>query len=154
MHAITPASIARRLPGIGAVMAGALAVTLAAGGAIAHDAPKPDVKAEADLAKMLAGRVPGKPVDCITLDTTQNSTVFPHTAIVYENGGTLYVNRPNDADSLDGDQILVTKTWTDQLCRLDIVRLVDRGTRMESGFVGLESFTPYTRAPKDGTHGR
>lgn len=134
------------------------ALAALAGGAMAplaaHDAPKPDAKAEADLAKMLKGRVAGAPVDCISLNMTQSSTIFPHTAIVYENGGTLYVNRPSGADTLDSDDILVTKTWIDQLCRMDIVHLVDRGTRMESGFVGLESFVPYTRAPKDGSHGR
>jgi len=153
MHTVISARPARPAPRRRWV-AGAVALALTATCAGAHDAPKPDAKAEAQLTKLLAGRVAGPPVDCIALGSTQQSTIIPHTAIVYDNGSTLYVNRPNGAETLDDDDILVTKIWGSQLCRLDIVHLVDRGSRMESGFVGLESFVPYKRAPKDGTHGR
>ena len=101
-----------------------------------------------ELAKLLEGRVAGKPVDCISLINTYGTQIIDHTAIVYDAGSVLYVNQPQYPESLDSDQILVTKTWGDQLCRLDIVQLHDRGTHMNSGFVGLESFVPYTRAPK------
>jgi len=100
---------------------------------------------EKQLAKMLEGRVAGKPVDCISLNSSRNSTVIDKTAIVYEDGRTLYVNRPTNADSLDSDDILVTKTSMSQLCRLDTVQLHDRGSRMWHGFVGLEQFVPYKR---------
>ena len=44
--------------------------------------------------------------------------------------------------------MLVTKTTGSQLCDLDIVRLLDRSTRFETGFVGLGKFVPYTKIAK------
>src|SRR5437868_10663938 len=73
-------------------------------------------RGEAELAKMLAGRVPGKPVNCINLSSAQSSRIIDHTAIVYEDGGTLYVNRPRSGgSSLDSDDILVTRSFSGQL---------------------------------------
>jgi hypothetical protein len=107
---------------------------------------------EAQLAKMLEGRVAGKPVDCIDLQQASNSTIIDKTAIVYSTGvGTLYVNRPDFPESLDDDDILVTKTWGSQLCRLDIVRLHNRSGGFFHGSVGLSSFVPYTLPPKPKT---
>ncbi len=101
---------------------------------------------EAKLAKALEGRTPGKPVECINLHTARSSQIYDGTAIVYEDGRTLYVNRPTSgAESLRRDDILVSKTWTDQLCRIDTIRLLDQGTSFEHGFVGLGQFVPYTK---------
>lgn len=103
-------------------------------------------KAEAQLAKKLEGRVAGEPVRCISLPTIRSSTVIDGVGIVYDSGNTLYVNRPaNGASTLDDDDILVTNTTGTQLCDLDIVRLVDRGTRFQTGFVGLGKFVPYKK---------
>jgi hypothetical protein len=104
---------------------------------------------EAQLAKMLEGRVAEKPVDCIDLHQATSSTVIDKTAIVYSDGGSvLYVNRPPFADSLNDDDILVTKTWGTQLCRLDIVQLHERTGGFFTGSVGLGSFVPYRLPPK------
>lgn len=101
---------------------------------------------EQQLAKILDGRVAGKPVSCIPLNRSQSTQIIDKTAIVYKVGGTYYVNRPNNAQSLDSDDILVTKLYSSQLCRLDTVQLRDRTTpSMWSGFVGLQDFVPYTR---------
>ena len=101
---------------------------------------------EAKLAKALEGRTAGKPVDCISLRRSQSSQIYDGTAIVYEDGRTLYVNRPSiGADSLRRDDILVSKTYSDQLCRIDTIRLLDQGSRFEHGFVGLGQFIPYTK---------
>lgn len=109
-------------------------------------APAPDAKAEAKLAKALAGRVPGKPVSCIQLHSIDSSEIFDHTAIVYHVGGTLYVNRPTSGlASLTNDDILVLKTSLSQLCNVDVIHLIDRGSHMPDGFVGLGEFVPYTK---------
>lgn len=102
---------------------------------------------EQQLAKLVADRVPGKPVNCIPLRDIRSSRVLDSTAIVYEGrGGRLYVNRPDvGAGSLRRDDILVTKTWSSQLCNLDSVRLLDWGSRFQRGFVGLGKFVPYER---------
>jgi len=123
-----------------------LLVSLAAAVSLASPVvAKEKLTGEQELAKMLAGRTAGKPTDCISLSSTRNSTVIDKTAIVYEDGRTLWVNRPTNADSLNSDDILVIKTSMSQLCRLDTVQLHDRSSHMWSGFVGLEQFVPYTK---------
>lgn len=123
------------------------------GGAAAAKSPKiaqPYAKGEAELAKMLEGRVPGKPVNCISTINSQSSQIIDKTAIVYKSTGrTIYVNRPRiGAESLDSDDILVTRTWGSQLCSLDQVRLIDRTSRFPRSFVGLDEFVPYTKPKK------
>ena len=137
-----------------------LAATLAMGSAAAPaETPKSDgvsrsiAKAEAKLAEALKGRVAGKPVDCITQHEIQSSRIFDRTAILYEmRNGTYYLNRPKTgAGSLNWSNVLVTDTHSSQLCSIDIVRLYDSGTRMPTGFVGLDMFIPYAKpkpAPK------
>jgi hypothetical protein len=101
---------------------------------------------EAALAKAIAGRVAGTPVSCISQPTIRSSQVIDGTAIVYEVGGTLYVNRPRiGAESLDSDDILVSRTTGSQLCSLDSIRLLDNASRIEQGFVSLGEFVPYTK---------
>lgn len=102
-------------------------------------------RAEAKLAKALDGRVAGKPVSCINLREIRSSQIYDRTAILYEVGSKLYLNRPEGASTLDSDDILVTKTYGTQLCDIDTVRLVDRTTRIPAGFVSLNEFVPYTK---------
>ncbi|HEX7872170.1 MAG TPA: hypothetical protein VF475_04610 [Sphingobium sp.] len=98
------------------------------------------------LAKALEGRVAGTPVDCIQQSQIQSSQIIDRTAIIYQIGRTLYVNTPKSgANFLDSGDILVTDTHSPQLCSIDIVRLVDQGTRFPSGSVGLDKFVPYTK---------
>ncbi len=108
-------------------------------------ADRTNAKSEADLAKRLENRVAGKPVPCLNQRDLGSSEVIPGVAIVYEIGNTLYVNRPSGASSLENDDILITRTTTTQLCRMDSVRLVDRGAGFEHGFVILNDFVPYTK---------
>ena len=124
---------------IGAALIGASASALAA--------DRDNSKNEAKLTAALAGRVAGKPVDCINLRDIRSSQIIDDTAIVYDTGGgRLFVNRPRiGAESLDNDDILVTKTYGSELCSLDTINLVDRGSQMQRGFVGLGEFVPYTR---------
>lgn len=117
------------------------------GAAMPAIAAQRDNKAgEAALAKAIAGRVAGAPVNCLSQPTIGSSQVIDGTAIVYEVGGTLYVNRPRiGAESLDSDDILVSRTTGSQLCSLDSIRLLDNASRIEHGFVTLGEFIPYTR---------
>jgi hypothetical protein len=125
------------------LMAAAAASTVPAAAAIDRGA-----RAEARLAKALDGRVAGKPVSCINLRNIRSSEIIDRTAILYNMpGGLIYVNTPRmGQESLDDDDILVTRTFGSQLCSLDTVRLFDRGARFETGFVGLGEFVPYAKA--------
>lgn len=125
-----------------------LAVTLLA--ALSAGATQPAAaqrrNGEERLARELAGRIAGAPVTCLPLRQTQGSRIIEGTAIVYEIGSTLYVNRPRSgADLLHRDDIMVVRTPEGQLCRSDAVELRDRDLRIHSGFVILDRFVPYTR---------
>lgn len=100
---------------------------------------------EEKLARILEGREAGKPVNCISLSASRNARVIDKTAIVYDAGSVLYVNRPAHANSLDADDVMVTKPHAGQLCRLDTVRMRDRSSFFFTGFVGLEQFVPYRK---------
>ena len=104
---------------------------------------------EARLARLLDGRVAGKPVNCISQRDIRSAEIIDDTAIVYRVGGKLFVNRPRSGASwLDRDDIMVTNTIGSQLCRVDAVRLIDRASLFPTGFVSLGEFVPYTR-PRD-----
>ncbi len=109
-------------------------------------AAKEKLAPEAELAKLLEGRVAGEPQNCISLQPSAGSQVIDHTAIVYRIGGTLWVNRPKSgAESLDDDNVLVTKLTGSQLCSIDTVQLHDRSSNFYRGFVSLGEFVPYRR---------
>ena len=123
----------------------ALAAMLPASAAIAQHAD-----GEAALQKVLQGRVAGTPVSCLSLQTLGSSQNIDGTAIVYRTSGSrFYVNRSRgDASSIDSDDILLTRTVGSQLCRGDVVDLLDRYSRTPKGFVILGDFVPYDRAPR------
>lgn len=127
----------------------ALATTTVLLGGCASASGKPKLTPPQRLEKLLDGRVPGKPVSCISTYDARDMTIYDKTAIVFRSGGTVYVNRPQNADQLDSNDILVTKTFGTQLCRLDIVKTLDRGGRFETGFINLGEFVPYRKPPKD-----
>ena len=101
---------------------------------------------EAQMARALAGRVAGEPVDCINLRSVQSSTVINDTAILYRVGSTIYVNRPRaGADSLNQWDTQVQRPFNNRLCSIDTVRMVDLQTGHMTGIVFLGEFVPYRR---------
>jgi hypothetical protein len=111
--------------------------------------PSREERGAADLARQVAGRVPGPPVRCLNLSQIDGQTIVDATAIVYRGvGGTLWVNRPRGAEMLREDDVPVQYVYGSQLCRLDRIKLLDRSTQMERGLVGLGDFVPYTKAGK------
>lgn len=118
-----------------------------AGGATAVSA-KAKLTPQERLDKMLEGREAGKPVSCISTYDSRDMTVLDKVGIVFRSGSTLYVNRPQNVDQLDSDDILVTKTFGSQLCSLDIVHTVDRTGHFPTGFINLGEFVPYKKVAK------
>ncbi len=123
----------------------ALAAAAAAPAAAEQRGDTVQARGEARLARALQARTAGTPQNCIRLNMARSSEVIPGTAIVYRQGSRLWVNRPNGAEALDGDTILVTRTTLNQLCSIDIVNLVDRTSGIWRGSVGLNQFVPYDR---------
>lgn len=109
-------------------------------------AAAPRLSPQEKLDKALAGRVAGKPVNCIDPRTNSDTQIFDKTAIVYGSGRTIYLQVPDNAQSLRDDDMLVTTLHgSGYLCSIDTVRLHDRSGGWYRGFVGLNKFVPYTR---------
>jgi hypothetical protein len=119
-----------------------LGALLAAAPAVASQQPDSD----AELQKLLEGRVAGKPINCLNLTQTRDSRIIEGKAIVYGSGKTIWVNVPRSgAESLRDDDIMVTRPFGAQLCSVDSVRFVDRAGGFPRGFAVLGDFVPYTR---------
>jgi hypothetical protein len=102
---------------------------------------------EAELGRALEGRVAGQPVDCVNLRKIRSSRIIPDTAILFEAGNTVYVNRPRAGQNfLNRSTALITDTHSSRLCRIDVVRLVDSPGWTPSGSVFLGEFVPYRKA--------
>ncbi|MGN6356560.1 MAG: hypothetical protein ACTHLU_03665 [Novosphingobium sp.] len=121
------------------------AAALALGAAATTAEARPRETGQQQLDRLLQGRVAGKPVSCIPAFANDQVRIIDRTALVYGSGNTIYVNRPRDPSNLDDDDILVSRRFGSQICKLDMVRLHDRATRTYSGFVNLEDFVPYRR---------
>ncbi len=130
-----------------------LMTLLAAGAAVAVAGPAAALdrqSPEAQLAQALEGRVAGEPVDCVDLSRVRSTRIIPGTAILYDAGTTIYVNRPRGgADELNQWDTMVTRLYTNRLCSIDTVRMVDPSSRMLTGIVFLGDFVPYRRARAD-----
>lgn len=124
-----------------------LAIVTAAAGLIAAPIEAARPSGEKRLAKLLEGRSAGEPSNCIPGSRHDNLTIIDKTAIVYKQGRKVWVNRTKSPQTLDDDDILVIRKFgSSQLCRTDIITLVDRGSGMFSGAVFLEDFVPYEKA--------
>ena len=120
-----------------------LAAALGAGAATASS---PASREYAATAKVLGGLTPGTPVSCISLSRTRTSNFLDRDTIAYhDTARRYYVNRTNGGCNFDDDSIVVTDTPSDQLCRGDIIRLVDRASRFPKGSCSFGDFVPYTR---------
>jgi hypothetical protein len=109
---------------------------------------RPRLTPQQQLDKLLAGRVAGRPEHCISNFDSREMQVLNKTAIVYGWGNTIWVNIPRNAQDLDDDNIMVTRTHGSQLCSLDIVTTLDRSSKMFNGSVSLGEFVPYRRVAK------
>lgn len=119
---------------------------LMAGMGVGAVPPAPTAAGEQALARELARYVPDGTVDCVEPQDVRSTRIIAGTAVIYDEVGWLYVNRPNGADTLRDGDALATRVDGGQLCRLDTVTLLDPVTRMTRGFVVLNAFQRYRRA--------
>ena len=118
------------------------AVAIAAGPVQARERISP----EAELARAIEGRVAGEPVNCINLRSVRGSSVFRGTALLYDAGGVIYVNRPRaGAEQLSDWDMQLSRPFGNRLCSIDPISLVDPSTGHFTGTVFLDSFVPYRR---------
>jgi hypothetical protein len=121
-----------------ALIAGLVAMPLAAA----------RVSPDEQLAKLLQGRVAGKPVGCIDMRPGQDMVKIRGTAVAYRDGSTWYVNHfSNGCPDLNDDTIMVTRSSIAQFCRGDIVTLkTNSPPYMVAGSCVFDDFVPYRKA--------
>ena len=107
-------------------------------------------KGEAKLAELLEGRVAGEPQDCIRDFGRTRLKTIDETAYVYGHGRTIYVQHTSEPSDIDDSDVLVIRRFGGtQLCRLDLIKTVDRYSGFFTGSVQFDKFIPYTRVDED-----
>ena len=115
---------------------------------VSEEAPSPG---EQKLAKLLEGRVAGRPVRCINNRPSQPMQTIDGVAYVYGSGNTIYVQRTRNPEEIRDRNILISDRVTgSQMCRTDLVRAVDQFSQFFMGPVFFEDFVPYTRVKTAG----
>jgi hypothetical protein len=107
----------------------------------------PRERGEAELAKMLQGRVAGPPTDCIRTFSNNQMKKIDGTALVFGRGDVIYVNRTTDPASIDENEAMhIRKMGTgSDLCRTDIITTFEPAAHFYTGNVFLTDFVPYRR---------
>jgi hypothetical protein len=108
----------------------------------------PGERAQTQLAKALAGRVPGPPQRCLASFRTRDMQVIDDNTILFHQGRTVYVQRPpNGCPGISsGSRTLVTRPLgSTELCAGDFNYTVDLRTGVRGGACVFGPFVPYTR---------
>lgn len=101
---------------------------------------------EVELAKLLEGRTAGTPQNCIPSNRIRELELIDRTALVYEVGDTIYVNYTQVPESIDDNDLVLSRQFGARLCRLDSVTTHSRSNGLYSGNLFLTEFIPYRRA--------
>jgi hypothetical protein len=105
-----------------------------------------DARNQAKLDKRLAGYVADRPQNCIQPNRSTNTEIFGDTIVYRDVGNRLYVNKTNGGCfGLKRQDIIITRSFTGQLCQGDIVRTADRATGFPTGSCAFGEFVPYRR---------
>jgi hypothetical protein len=96
----------------------------------------------------IAGRAAQQPQSCVAQRLLRDNRSYGEGVILFEgNGpGSVYVNRPDPGcPELTQNTTLVTRGPTDQLCRGDLVTVVDSSSQIRLGHCTLGDFVEYRR---------
>ena len=132
-----------------------LAIATAALGLLAApvqaDETEEMTRGEAELAKLLEGRVAGEPRDCIRTLGSRNINQIDGTALTYRDVDTIWVNYTRNPESIDESEVMVIKRFSaTSLCRTDQIELVSRTGGFLSGVIFLDEFIPYAKVDAEG----
>ena len=97
------------------------------------------------LAKALAGRTAGQPVDCI--NERSKMQVVDDTTILFRDRGIVYVQRPHGGcyGLTSGMSLIRDAFGTTRICSGDINRIVDVRTGFGTGACTYSEFVPYRK---------
>lgn len=103
-----------------------------------------EMRAERDLAKLLAGRTAGAPQRCRSIQSNESAAIHGD-ALVWQDGRTIWVNRIAACPALRGDPLLVFENWGGQQCRLEFFQAVPRGTSVPGRPCQFGAFVPWRK---------
>ena len=130
----------------------AVTASLLAGCTAGMAGPQPrNLRAENELREALAGKVAGRPVDCLQSGRSGDMQVIDDNTILFRDGRRTYVQAPHGGCSPlgSGHYTLVTHSFGGMgLCRGDIARVVDLQNGFTVGSCSLDSFVPFERPRK------
>jgi hypothetical protein len=114
-------------------------------GAAAPAAPRQDT-----LGEVLAGRVAGKPVDCVEKSRLDGPQVIDEKTLIYrESGRRIWRNDLIGAcPGLEPTDTLIVDIYGGQLCRNDHFRALTPGLTIPGPYCRLGKFTPYDKPAK------
>jgi hypothetical protein len=113
-------------------------------------APTRTAEGQAKFQRLTAGKIAGKPMDCLPHYRTNEMVTIDDQTIAFRQGGRVYVNHLiNECNGLDnGFYTLVTTSHGNGLCRGDISKVSDIRTGMTVGACAIGTFVPYTTASR------
>lgn len=136
-------------PRLRASLLAALAAPLLASCGANDFTPHQTVRGEARLAKELAGRTAGQPVDCLPNHRSNGLEVIDRDTLLFRYGSTIYRQDTNGqcypSDSQMGYALVTRSIGTGQLCDGDIAQVVDTSSGFFSGSCSFNAFIPYRR---------
>ena len=109
----------------------------------------PSPQAQAELARLIDGRVAGPTVTCVPDYPTDQFYTIDENTVVIRTGGAVYVNNlngPCDRAGLTGYAIRTRRPGGAGICSGEIVEVVDTATGTMVGSCSLGQFVTYRRA--------
>lgn len=125
-----------------------MAVGLAACAVYPDEPPVRSVKAQRDLQRELAGRVPGRPVHCLPTYQSNDMVTIDDRTILFRSGRTTYLNNFHGSCSNlgSGGYALLTKQYGGSgLCEGDIAQVIDTANGFTVGSCAIGEFVPYIK---------
>ncbi len=110
--------------------------------------PPRNLRAENELRQALAGKVAGRPVDCLPTRRSNDMRVIDDNTILFRDGRRTYLQAPRGgcAPLGSGHYTLVTQSFGGMgLCRGDIARVVDLQNGFTVGSCSFDDFVPFDR---------
>lgn len=104
-------------------------------------------KQSQELAKALAGKVPGRKTNCIPTYARNDLTVISNDILLYRSGNNLVYRNDviGTCSGLTSGGTLITQSFGGDLCRGDIAHVADLRTGMLMGSCALGDFVPYRK---------
>ena len=126
----------------------ALLIPIAALGLVGAAAPAPPRQETAE--SVLAGRIEGKPVDCVDKSRLEGPQIIDDKTLIYhESGSRLWRNNLIGAcPGLKPMDTLIVDIYGTSLCRNDRFRAVTPGLSIPGPYCRLGKFTPYDKPAK------